>query len=584
MRFSRFLFCLAVPSTIFAKTVTYDWNITWTSANPDGQFDRRTIGINGKWPIPAIEVDKGDRIIINMHNGLGDEDTSLHFHGLFQNGTTHMDGPIQTTQCPVGPGQSMVYDFKVDQPGTYWYHSHNKGQYPDGLRGPFIVHDKDDPHKDLYDEEIVLTLSDWYHENMPKLISEFLSYTNPSGAEPVPQAALMNDSQNITIAVQPGKTYLVRIINIAAFAAQYLWFEDHDFKVVEVDGVYTEPLDAKLLYISAAQRVSILLTTKNDTTRNYAFVGSMDEDLFDEVPEGLNQNVTGWLMYNNDAPKPEPLPIDDFNPIDDFLLVPTDGGRLLPDPDYSITLNVTMDNLSDGANYAFFNGITFVRPKVPTLYTALTTREFATNPVVYGVNTHGYVLNHMDIIEIVVNNNDPGKHPFHLHGHHFQVTHRSSDDAGNYDPRSASTPPVIPMRRDVILAPPNGNVVLRFRADNAGIWLFHCHLEWHLVSGLAATFIEAPLQLQKTITIPEDHLAACKRLGIPTSGNAAGNTKNFLDLTGANTSPPPLPPGFTARGIVALVFTAMSAILGMAVIVLYGMAEPIAPRAVVHDE
>lgn len=203
------------------------------------------------------------------------------------------------------------------------------------------------------------------------------------------------------------------------------------------------------------------------------------------MPEGLNQNVTGWLMYNNDAPKPDPLLIDEFNPMDDFLLVPTDGERLLPDPDYSITLNVTMDNLLDGANYAFFNGITFVRPKVPTLYTALTTRDFATNPAVYGVNTHGYVLNHMDTIEIVVNNNDPGKHPFHLHGHNFQVTHRSADDAGNYDPSSASTPPVIPMRRDVVLAPPNGNVVLRFRADNAGIWLFHCHLEWHLVSVLA---------------------------------------------------------------------------------------------------
>ena len=139
------------------------------------------------------------------------------------------------------------------------------------------MHDKDDPHKGLYDEEIVLTLSDWYHEKMAKLIPKFLSYTNPTGAEPVPQAALMNDSQNITFAVQPGKTYLVRIINMAAFAAQYLWFEDHDFKVVEVDGVYTEPLNAKMLYITAAQRVSVLLTTKNDTTRNYAFVGSMDE-------------------------------------------------------------------------------------------------------------------------------------------------------------------------------------------------------------------------------------------------------------------------------------------------------------------
>ena len=166
---------------------------------------------------------------------------------------------------------------QVDQPGTYWYHSHNRGQYPDGLRGPIIVHDNDDPHKDLYDHEVILTLSDWYHRQMPSLIAEFLSYTNPTGAEPVPEAALMNDAQDITIAVEPGKTYLVRIVNMAAFAAQYIWFEDHVMRVVEVDGVYTDPLEANMLYVTAAQRVSVLLTTKNDTSRNYAFVGSMDE-------------------------------------------------------------------------------------------------------------------------------------------------------------------------------------------------------------------------------------------------------------------------------------------------------------------
>ena len=96
-----------------AKTVTYDWDVTWTTANPDGQFERKVIGINGKWPVPVVEVDKGDRVIINMYNGLEDQNTSIHFHGLFQNGTAHMDGPVQVSQCAVGPGQRMTYDFKV---------------------------------------------------------------------------------------------------------------------------------------------------------------------------------------------------------------------------------------------------------------------------------------------------------------------------------------------------------------------------------------------------------------------------------------------------------------------------------------
>lgn len=113
---------------------------------------------------------------------------------------------------------------------------------------------------------------------------------------------------------------------------------------------------------------------------------------------------------------------------------------------------------------------------------------------------------------------------------------------------------------------PNGNIVLRFRADNPGVWLFHCHVEWHVASGLVATMIEAPEELQKTLTIPEDHLEACRAQNIPVAGNAAGNTKNLLDLTGAAKSPRPLPSGFEARGIIALVFSCLAAVLGMAVI------------------
>jgi iron transport multicopper oxidase len=88
-----------------------------------------------------------------------------------------------------------------------------------------------------------------------------LSKTNPTGAEPVPNAALMNDTQNITVAVQPGKTYLFRVVNIGAFAGQYLWIEGHKMRIVEVDGVYTKDAEAEMVYIAAAQRISFLLTT-----------------------------------------------------------------------------------------------------------------------------------------------------------------------------------------------------------------------------------------------------------------------------------------------------------------------------------
>jgi iron transport multicopper oxidase len=99
-----------------AATVTYDFNITWVRANPDGLFERPTIGINGQWPLPIMTATKGDRVIVNVNNQLGNQTTTLHFHGLYMNGTTNMDGPSQVSQCPIPPGSQFTYDFNVTIP------------------------------------------------------------------------------------------------------------------------------------------------------------------------------------------------------------------------------------------------------------------------------------------------------------------------------------------------------------------------------------------------------------------------------------------------------------------------------------
>lgn len=129
------------------------------------------------------------------------------------------------------------------------------------------------------------------------------------------------------------------------------------------------------------------------------------------------------------------------------------------------------------------------------------------------------------------------------------------------------------MRRDVLMVRPQSNFLIRFKADNPGVWLFHCHIEWHMDSGLVATMIEAPLELQNTQSIPQNHYDSCNAEGkFKTAGNAAGNTENFYDLAGQRESPKPLPAGFTAKGYVAMVFSCVSAFLGIAVIFLYGTA------------
>ena len=146
---SSLLLLLLTPASL-AATLYYDWSIGFVTAAPDG-FSRQIIGINGQWPCPVIEGTVGDTVTINITNNLGTQSTGLHFHGISQSGSPVMDGPSGVTQCPVPPGASFTYTFQVsfpswtwwtwlmeiqlNNPGTFWYHSHNNGQYPDGLRG-----------------------------------------------------------------------------------------------------------------------------------------------------------------------------------------------------------------------------------------------------------------------------------------------------------------------------------------------------------------------------------------------------------------------------------------------------------------
>ena len=112
--FPLMLLILSARETL-AATVTHDFNISWVTLQPSQgtEYGRSVIGINGQWPIPPLHVTKGDNVIINAYNGLGNETTSLHMHGIFMNGTTNMDGAAQVSQCAIPPGNTFTYNFTV---------------------------------------------------------------------------------------------------------------------------------------------------------------------------------------------------------------------------------------------------------------------------------------------------------------------------------------------------------------------------------------------------------------------------------------------------------------------------------------
>ncbi len=99
------------------KVRTYNWVIQDIVANPDGVF-RPMITINGKFPGEMIRCNDGDTVIVNVENQAVNA-TSIHWHGIFQNGSNWMDGVPGVTQCPIAPGKKFQYKFTIQgQSGT----------------------------------------------------------------------------------------------------------------------------------------------------------------------------------------------------------------------------------------------------------------------------------------------------------------------------------------------------------------------------------------------------------------------------------------------------------------------------------
>ncbi|KAF1349174.1 laccase [Delphinella strobiligena] len=253
--------------------------------------------------------------------------------------------------------------------------------YPDGYRQALIVHDADAWFANEYAEEFAVTISDWYHEINQDIQTHFISEYNSTGAEPIPKSFLFNDTLDTSIPVQPNATYLLRIINTGAFVAKYFYIEDHNFTIIEVDGVCNEPQEADSLYIAVAQRYSILITTKDAADKNYAIVTVADQVLLEVVLVNLQLNLTNWLEYDAPAAHEQAvvtLDVVDSNPAyDDFDLVPYDKTLLFANPDRVINLTVTMGILGNGKPYASFNDISYTTPKVPALYSALSAGDQA---------------------------------------------------------------------------------------------------------------------------------------------------------------------------------------------------------------
>jgi FtsP/CotA-like multicopper oxidase with cupredoxin domain len=120
----------------------------------------RAFAFNRMVPGPRIHVSQGDRLRVNVRNELP-EATSVHWHGLvLPNG---MDGAAEVTQRPIEPGGKFTYEFRANQPGTFFYHTHKDPdrQQALGLYGALVVDPRDGEREQSYDRDVLVQLQEW---------------------------------------------------------------------------------------------------------------------------------------------------------------------------------------------------------------------------------------------------------------------------------------------------------------------------------------------------------------------------------------------------------------------------------------
>ncbi|KAF9454484.1 multicopper oxidase [Macrolepiota fuliginosa MF-IS2] len=473
--------------TVSGDLYIVNGNTSYPNPNGNGVISRPAVlsGLGpgqGTFPGPTINGWKGDTFSINVRNQLRDDqmlrETTIHWHGIEQiRGTGWADGVAFVTQCPIIPDDYFPYKFPVpDQAGTFWYHSHYSTQYCDGLRGPFIIRDRQDPYLsdyDIDDDSTVITLADWYRTYLePSLWLRLTKW----------DLTLVNGAVKPTITVKPGKRYRFRLINISCDAPYMFSIDDHVLTVIEADGVLYKKYVVTEIPILASQRYSFILDTRSHKSGTYKI--NVD------VPGNTGPAGSAILQYEG-ASSNEPITSSALATItlDEALMVPyypapAPGGPTVDAKDvvnHDLVLNISSEGF-------VINNHRFRPPSVDVLLQILSHAKRPEDLLPPG-SVIPLPRNANIQLKFLNAGKTPGApHPFHLHGHTFSVVRSILHDDYNWQ-----NPP----RRDTVSTSRFNNqrqnldeVTIRFKTDNPGPWILHCHIDWHLEAGLALVFAE----------------------------------------------------------------------------------------------
>ncbi|MGI5439638.1 multicopper oxidase family protein [Streptomyces shenzhenensis] len=463
----------------------FEFTAAETTVDLDGRKVRTWTYGGHNLPGPLVRVTAGDVLSLNLVNRLPAE-TTLHSHGVRMR--CDMDGVPSLTQEAITPGQDFAYRYTVSHPGTYLLHSHS-GMQPDrGLYAPFIV---DDPKEPLhYDKEWLIVLDDWVdgvsgstpdgiltelrHGKTMSMDGMGMDKGMGKGPEagghgasapphPAPPAKQQGPSRMLhgtrspilhsvggnvayphylangrlpgnpsVFRARPGERIRVRIINAGSDTAFRVALGGHKMTVTHTDGYPVEHTETDALILGMAERYDVLITAKDGV---FPFVA---------LAEGKGSRAMALLRTSAKASAPRAT----VSPEElDGELVP--ARRISPHesvalserkPDREIRIRLTGDMKQ--YNWSFDH-----KPY------SLTQRH----AVRQGERVRLTLINATDMW-----------HPMHLHGHTFAVV--GLDGAG--------------ARKDTSIVLPHRKLVVDFDADNPGLWMLHCHNQYHSESGM----------------------------------------------------------------------------------------------------
>ena len=525
------------------RTVRYDLYIADTIV-AFGKKSKRAIAVNGQIPMPTLTFTEGDTAEIYVHNNLKEE-TSLHWHGLFL--PNKEDGVPYLTQMPIKPGKTYLYKFPIIQHGTHWYHSHTELQEQIGMYGAFIMNKRKEWNiptlpiiisewTDMKPKEVDRSLhaaTDWfaiqkratqsYSEAIKgshfktKVNNEWKRMTAMDVSDVYYDNFLINGkNQNLQPQFKAGDKVRLRIAN--AGASDYFWLKYAGGKitVVATDGNDVEPVEVDRLIIAVSETYDVVITipedksyeflvTPEDRTKSASlWLGRGEKVAAGRIPrlkyfEGMKM-MNGMMDMRGNMIEMEGMKMQ--NQIMDMntVMYPELTGEANSEGEERRDTMQGHDDampMPNGNSMAGMNREEGDAPGIVTLnYNMLRDPKKTTLPegplrelkfdLTGNMNRYVWTLDNKTVSEsdkilikkgenlrIIMFNNSMMRHPMHLHGHDFRVL----NDQGENAPMK-NIIDIMPMERDTI----------EFAATESGDWFFHCHILYHMMSGMGKVF------------------------------------------------------------------------------------------------